>query len=184
LGNSNVTRASNRLGQLLLVIEQSLAVGDLLFATYFQEWMLPYTRKAKIGRRRDLLPLPPIEEWPLEVECANDDISAMLTLANLTVAAINFMGNNFKSKAVAMFGMRPTFVQQESLLHVCQRCHRHYARMVEHDAFDDSFGHGFDHFEGSLAPQYEKIDPEAIDRPPQAATCVTPARSSLKHCAI
>ena len=98
------------------------AIGSWIF-TSKSRWK---SRGKPTGRRRDLLPLPPLEIWPSCFDQERIPTETCLAMANYVIASINFLAVNFNADRIVPCGsVAPTIAQQASHNHVACRVARY-----------------------------------------------------------
>jgi len=156
---------------LLKACEDMVGHSAQPFSMFTRRWLRPANCRVCAGRRRDLLPLPPLTAWPFEVSCPPLLCHALRQLTNFTISALTFPNSSHKDNSRPSFGMRPTAIQRESLLHICRRSCRHYHRVSLFVRCRDISEIGFGHFEATSALHCESPDPLRVDWPLCAGTC-------------
>ena len=151
-------------------INTALSLQHNPFVAYYKLLMMPGVSGQRSLRQRDLYPLPPVEEWPLqgfEVDC----IPEALTMVNMCIAALNMLFADMSPAQQTRLARTPTKSQRAVHDHLAQRCARFLGCAASLSSNDEAMSWSFKCFEEKAASKYPAMKADCVDLPTVAATC-------------
>ncbi|CAE7209507.1 unnamed protein product [Symbiodinium sp. CCMP2592] len=157
------------------VLASFMRCSELVTACFVSKWTAPHA-KAPGRRFRDLFPVPPLREWPLDVLLDGLGAQVCLDVANWCLGALNCLELGLKSDfRHGEMNTFPSAPQASAQKHVCCRVVRFLARLNGECGATLSWEGSFSACEQAGMAQYEDIRSTAVDLPAKAGTCC-PAR--------
>ena len=161
--------SSTNLAEVFSVV---LGTQDSQFVEYFRAWETGAKGSggstSKTSRQRDVFPLPPLRQWPLDAP--EGQIETYILFANLCLAALNFLASDMRPANTETCRNGPTIAQQSVQQHVAGRCER-FLQQFDEGVGQLSWQGSFQRFEGKLMAKYPRMHADAVDLPARAATC-------------
>ena len=151
-------------------LDALLSVQNCEFVQYYSAWhgslASAEPKKPKVQRQRDIFPLPPLGELPLDAHICHS--TTCLKLTNLCLAALNALASDMRPK-ITIGDSAPTAAQKSVQVHVAGRCNR---LLLQFAAAGGSPWRGsFQHFEETPSSKHPRMQADAVDLPAKAATC-------------
>lgn len=165
-GKREIDFARTLLGHFHLVLKKP----ELPLASAFEHWCAVDTFAR--GRQRDVLPLPPLTQWPTHRQWEQGAEIVFVELTNLCMFALNLLWADFKvARMPRCGGRRATAAQQEALTHIAQRVERLILRLFNASSGSFVVSRSFERHESGGNTSYEPIRASDVDLPQVAASC-------------
>ena len=124
------------------------------------------------GRRRDVLPLPLLLEWPADVDLMGSKAADALHFAKFCIVSLNVLWSDFKTSRLCRTAPgKPTAPQLEAQKHIAAKTARMLSRFNSASGASWEWQGSFQKFEQAGSARSEPLVGSAVDLPNRAGTC-------------
>ena len=162
---------SPAVSQLTDSLLRALRSSSSALPTSFDVWLRGAPPKVRQGRQRDVLPLPPLEEWPRTVEIVESQRESFMMIVNAAIFGLNMMAADLRKPLHLHPPGRATALQRGVQERICRQCLQTYLGMAAILDDIETSAVLWSIFEDRSATRGEALRPGRVDLPSVAGRC-------------